>query len=225
MELEAEGWVIYEEPDGFRIETTETDWLRLCFNDLDGTCTFRGGSSATGLTWLGATVENMSDFVKALRRATGGPPPATSVRTRRGESAHNVIRVADLILKTKAKIEAVYDVYLDDAGLRMFSTLARLSRAASPRVRLLTSGEGAKRMNPGFAMQLLRELGCPQAEIRQTSSKGHEGRFLLLSGGRTVRLGMSLNRFDTNDAAHVDVEGDREDRALFESEWARAQPV
>jgi hypothetical protein len=34
MELEAKGWAVYEEPDGFRIETTETDWLRLSFRSV-----------------------------------------------------------------------------------------------------------------------------------------------------------------------------------------------
>jgi hypothetical protein len=228
QELQAQGWVVFLEADGFSIQSTETDLLHLTFNDSNGTCTFRGSSSAHGLTFPGPTVRNMDEFVAAMARAgIGGPTPARSVRTRRGEPAHNMIRVADLIRKAQAKVEAVYDGYLDDVGLRTFSTLVRLSRAASPRVRLLTSRHhGANALNPQWAAQLLHELGCPQAEIRQMSNKkGHEGRFLLLSGGRTLRLGMSLNGFDTNDAGHVDVEGDREDRELFEREWADAKPI
>ena len=228
QELEAKGWVVFEEADGLSIQSTETDMVHLAFNDSAGTCTFRGSSSAHGLTSTGPTVRNMDEFVEAMARARiGGPAPARSVRTRRDEPALNVIRVADLIRNAQAKVEAVYDVYLDDVGLRAFSTLMRLSRAASPRVRLLTSRHhGAKALNPQWAAQLLREVGFPQSEIRQMSNKkGHEGRFLLLSGGRTLRLGMSLNSFDTNDVGHVDVEGDREDRELFEREWTGAQAV
>jgi hypothetical protein len=107
-----------------------------------------------------------------------------------------------------------------------FSTLVRLDRRVSPRVRLLTcQTQGAKALNPSWANQLLRELGCPQAEIRQMSVTGHEGRFLLLSGNRTLRMGMSLNGLDTNDWVRLDVEGDREAREIFERAWKSAQRI
>ncbi len=48
-------------------------------------------------------------------------------------------------------------------------------------------------------------------------------RFMLLSGGRSLLLGHSLNAIHKNEA--IRVESDVEDRAFFDSEWAAATPL
>jgi hypothetical protein len=46
---------------------------------------------------------------------------------------------------------------------------------------------------------------------------------MLLSGGRSLILGMSLNSIAKNEA--VRLEADTEDRAFFDSVWAAAAPL
>jgi hypothetical protein len=46
---------------------------------------------------------------------------------------------------------------------------------------------------------------------------------MLLSGGQSLILGMSLNDLDKDEAARI--ESDPEDRPFFEVEWSGASPL
>jgi hypothetical protein len=222
VELRARGWEIYKEaPDVFIVQTSATEQQRINFRADLGTCHFTWSSKASGHSALGPTVGNMLDFDNYMRERTGGDPPLTSVHLRLGEPATNHVRLARLI--RGAKVEAVYDPYLDDKGLATLLTLVQLDGGVAPVIRVLTSDR--KTVNPDFVTALFVELGCDQAksEIRSVPDRGHQGRFILLAGGRAITLGMSLNGLNVNDDAYLG--DDREHRPLFESEWAKAGPV
>jgi hypothetical protein len=163
----------------------------------------------------------MLEFEKYMRERTGGDPPLTSVHLNLGKPATNHVRLARLI--RGAKVEAVYDPYLDDKGLTTLLTLVQLGGAVAPRLRLLTSDRMT--VNLDFVRKLFTELGCDKAksEIRSVPDRGHQGRFILLTGGRAITLGMSLNGLNVNDDAHL--RDDSEHRPLFESEWATSRAV
>jgi hypothetical protein len=46
---------------------------------------------------------------------------------------------------------------------------------------------------------------------------------MLLSGGQTLIIGMSLNELNKNEAVHL--ETDEHDRPWFDAEWTSSQPI
>jgi hypothetical protein len=78
---------------------------------------------------MSVTAENMTQLDEYVRPRVGGKAPAMSTRTRRGEPASNHGRLAKLI--GTAKVEAIYDPFLDDKGLDAFRTIVRLSGATA----------------------------------------------------------------------------------------------
>ena len=62
-----------------------------------------------------------------------------------------------------------------------------------------------------------------QVEIRKSTSKNPHRRFMLLSGGQTLILGLSINSLDKDEAAHL--EANTVDRAFFDSEWGASVAI
>jgi hypothetical protein len=143
---------------------------------------------------------------------------ATTARLMRGYPATNLTTWVQVI--GTVPVECILDVYLDDAGLERLLTMHRLGVRFSPKLRLLTSQSGAKNLSKAFVNDVLAELGCQQGEIRVTTGRGHEGRFMLLDDASVVALGCSLNGLDTNERAHRS--GDQGERADFETRWKQA---
>ncbi len=143
------------------------------------------------------------------------------VRSVEQEPASNFSRLARLI--GSSQIEAVYDPYLDDKGLGNLLILVRLANSASSSLRLITSRKEAERLSSSFITAFFTELGASSGEVRKTSSPRPHRRFMLLSRGRSLIMGMSLNDLNKNEAAHT--ETDVLDKAFFEAEWAASQPL
>jgi hypothetical protein len=216
-DLQAQGSEVYTTRGGFVVVLNATDELYLSVTG-SGVCQINH-KSAKGLVSMGVAAQNVRQVDEYIRRFTKGNVLATSVRTKRGEPATNHARVARLV--GASKVEAIYDPYLDDKGLGTFLSIVRLSGASAPGLRALTTDKGAKRLSARFADAVFQELGHP-GEFRRTSIEAHR-RFMLLSGGRSLILRMSLNSIDKDEVASV--EDDRNDRPFFDSEWESAKPL
>jgi hypothetical protein len=221
-DLQARGIEVYEDRGSFVIPLSPTDELHLSAH-TSGVCHI-GHQSAKGPNAMAVAVENLhqlGEYVSGvLTRFKKGPGHQdTTVRLKLGEPASNHGRIAKLI--GSSKVDAIYDPYLDDKGLDTFRTIVRLSGASAAGLRILTTDKGARRLSHSFANAVFTELGQP-GTVRKTSDEAHR-RFMLLSGGKSLILGMSLNSIDKNEAAHI--EDDREDRPFFDSEWQKGRPL
>jgi hypothetical protein len=165
------------------------------------------------------------DAVKSIAHQEGKiinwSSPPTSIRIYKDEPATNVSKLVGLI--NTSVIEAVFDPYLDNKGLDTLLNLATLGVPISPSIRMLTSSKVANtRLTKNYLQLWLKELNC-SGEIRQLSSNKEHRRFLLLSGGQSLIIGLSLNDLSKNEAAHI--ESDTQDLAFFNSEWGTALPI
>jgi len=126
-----------------------------------------------------------------------------------------------------ADIEAVFDPYLDNASLGMLITILSFgSSKVANTVRLLgsskTTGGNIPRFTRVAVDAFFTQLGIT-GETRLMASTTEHRRFLLLSGGRSLILGPSLNAIHKNEAAHT--ESDALDHPFFDSQWTNAQPL
>ena len=71
-----------------------------------------------------------------------------------------------------------------------------------------------------FVTEWFRQRGITVGEVRLVPTNSEHRRFMLLSGGQSLILGMSLNSIDKNETARL--EPDTEDRPFFDSVWASA---
>ncbi|MDD5054861.1 MAG: hypothetical protein PHZ00_01170 [Candidatus Peribacteraceae bacterium] len=142
--------------------------------------------------------------------------PAT-VRISARTPASNLKLIASLI--GPAKVDAVFDPYLDNKGLVALGNILSLGVIASSPLRMLSTVK-SQALNEQFLADWLKEHGI-SGEVRRMSDPEH-GRFLLLSNGKSLRLGPSLNGLHNNEAAHLDPI--KEDLEFFDSVWAKAQP-
>jgi hypothetical protein len=216
-DLQAKGWTIYSDGNDFIIIKNDVEKLRIR--------PFGGGfriehESIIGRSLVGSTAFNLIQFKTSLSKYLPTQSP-TWTRTVEGQLASNFSRISRLI--GSAHVEAVYDPYLDDKGLDNLLTLVGLANSVSPNLRLTTSKEGARRLTTPYVKAFFKGLGCISGEIRKTSSQKPHRRFMLLSGGQSLIMGMSLNDLDKDEAAHL--ESDSYDRTFFESDWVTGQPV
>jgi len=125
-----------------------------------------------------------------------------------------------------AEIQAVFDPYLSNKSLATLLDILTLGPTASNNMRFLA----CEKMVAGKMPQLtktfvelwFRERGVTAGEARLMPDGEHR-RFLLLSGGQSLLLGMSLNSIAKNEA--VRIEPDTTDRPFFESVWGAARPL
>jgi hypothetical protein len=119
-----------------------------------------------------------------------------------------------------AEIQAVFDPYLSNKSLAALLDILTLGPTASNNLRFLACEKMAKGTYPQltkpFVDHWFRERGVTAGEARLMPDGEHR-RFLLLSGGQSLLLGMSLNSIAKNEA--VRIEPDNTDRPFFESVW------
>jgi len=163
---------------------------------------------------------NLIQLKRAIARYLPVAPPSR-IRTVEDEPASNYSNIARLIGSTR--VSCVYDPYLDDKGLDNFRVLINLTKALAPSVRMITSTKGAKKLSQSYTQAFFSELGCTDGKVRRTSSRKPHRRFMLLTGGQSLVLGMSLNDLNKNEA--VSVEDDALDREFFEAEWDSSIPL
>jgi hypothetical protein len=220
IDLQAKGWTIYTYAENFIVELNETEQLDISpigSQSVGKIYTVRVQSTVGPSSHVG-TPSNMLQFKKAVSPFFENQSP-TRARTVEGEPASNFSKIAKLI--GPAQVVAVHDPYMDDKGLANLLTLVGLAQTAAPDLRLITSNKGAKGLTRNFVSAFFTQLGCSSGEIRKTSSRKPHRRFMLLSGGQSLIMGMSLNDLDKNEAVHL--ESDALDRPLFEKEWASSK--
>lgn len=151
---------------------------------------------------------------------------AARVRLKSDEPASNKEKIAKLI--GAAQVEAVFDPFLDNRGLAALKDILSLGTGGiAPGARMLTSkkvvpSQRPPRLTRSYFADWSAELHI-SAEIKLSAQDEHR-RFLLLSGGRTLIVGASLNSLSKNEAAHIEND-DGEDRKFFDGQWAVATPI
>jgi hypothetical protein len=210
---------VFKDGGGFVVKTGPNSTVTLS-PDHKGRC-YVSGRNEFGATVINVPVQNLVDLDEALRLrgVAGHAPRRVSTRTRQGEPASNIARIATLL---RSKVEAVYDPYLGDRGLAVLLPLVGLGHGVAPDVRLVTGLPIGARLTQAFVGATLSELRAPQGQIQRTVNPQACRRFMLLSGGQSLILGMSLNDLDKDEAAHI--ESDCEDHPFFDGEWSGASP-
>jgi len=172
-------------------------------------------------------VQELRELLDKSARQVGhdlSQPPSTG-RLVDGAPINNYQTISNLL--GGADVEAVFDPYLDNASLAMLVTILSFgSSSVANDVRLLgssrTTGGAIPRFSKVAVDAFLAQLGI-RGEARIMSSTTEHRRFLLLSGGRSLILGPSLNAIHKNEAAHI--EPDTQDRPFFDTQWSSAQPL
>lgn len=217
-EAKTRGWDVFTDRGGFVVETSATTSMRL---DLVGGACQISFKNTQGPTPITIMVETPLQLDEALGKRLGGSPPTRSVRLKPDQPASNVVRIASLI---RSPVEAVYDPYLSDRGLaNLLAIVGTGGPGLAPDVRLLTARKSSRPLTLVMATKLFTELNCPRGAVRiEQNPKAHR-RFMRLTGGTTLILGMSLDDIDKDEAAHV--EDHAADGPFFESAWAGAVPL
>jgi hypothetical protein len=152
------------------------------------------------------------------------PEIRTSGRLSESTPASNVATISGLI--GGVEIEAVFDPYLDNQSLVTLGNILSFGDSLSAAVRLLSSTKMTQGTTPRLTKSLVAdwftERGITAGEVRLLPPSEHR-RFMLLKGGQSLLLGMSLNAIAKNEAVYLD--SDREDRPFFDTEWAKATPL
>jgi hypothetical protein len=148
----------------------------------------------------------------------------SSVRLYKTQPATNLNKIVGLI--GISTIEAIYDTYLSNNSLATILDMETLGIKISPNIRLLTStgmmhpSKGTPQLTQSYLANWFNQLGCSGGQVRHKQHKGHDRRFILLSGAKSLLLGFSLNNLSVNEASSV--EADTEDKTFFDSEWNTA---
>lgn len=235
------GWEIYQgdNENEFIIRVSETDRVYIWFappfraNNEKACWVVSSGIRREGAIW--GYPENLQSLQvmtsQAVKVGCHGSKPAdwspstapTSTRLWREQPATNISKLVGLI--GTSSIEAIYDAYLDNKSLEILLSMIALGVRISNSVRLLTSTamiiplKGTPRVTKNFVDAWFKEVG-PKGEMRHNAYRGHERRFMLLSGDKSLLSGLSINNPDVNEAPVV--ESDSVDRTYFDSEWSRA---
>jgi hypothetical protein len=236
-ECQANGWSVYSEDpsdphsslkggERFSIRLHEQFWIFVHFSAGDcsvsalvESVSYRFGNPQTvrGLDELIA--RRVGDFVHIHGVKSWAARP-DKVRFAKDRPATNYTTLAGLI--GQSTIEAIFDPYFDDKALAVLGTLMTFGVNLSPNGRILTSPKGAAKLTPAYKAAWLLEhpTAC---EFHKQPANGAHRRFMLLSGGQTLILGMSLNSIGKDEAAHLEAEP--ADLVFFNAEWASSVPV
>jgi hypothetical protein len=172
------------------------------------------------------TLPQLETVVAQAAQQCGKAWPArpTTRRLSADTPATNYRTIGQLV--GSSHVEAVFDPFLDNLSLAtLIDILGYGSGDVANGVRLLGStkktGGPIPKLTKAGVDAWLTQLG-KIGETRVMPPSEHR-RFMLLSGGLSLILGMSLNAIHKNEA--VRVEPDAEDRAFFDSVWATATPL
>jgi len=230
LDCKERGWCqeVYEEPDSknklvMRLAVHKDIFIRPYAASTWDVLHWSGQFARVGYA---STLEQLEQHVKAAARLYGvnWPEKQTSARLQAGTPATNIGKISGLI--GGAEIREVFDPYLDNAGLTTLLDILSFGGTLANNIRLLSSPKMTQGANPKLTKSLVtawfNERGITAGEVRLFAGKEHR-RFMLLSGGQTLILGMSLNSTDKNEA--IRLEPDKEDRPFFDDEWAKAAPL
>ena len=229
-ELSAQGHRVYKDPkqaEVFYIQLNDAYRIRISASGgrsqvqlhyLDNTTAFLDASSLDGVAKAVATlvrgVPGMTWPYRPTEGRVSGSTPATNYATISG-------------LIGSSQVQAVFDPYLDNAGLEQLRVILSFgSGSVASGVRLLgstatTAGSIPRFTKAGVDAWLL-QLGIG-GDARVVAAKSEHRRFMLLSSGHSLLLGPSLNSIHKNEAVRVEV--DAEDRPFFDATWTGATPL
>lgn len=228
LQLKGDGLDIFQKGDKdnvFVIKLSEMDAIRISAHPDDGKCQVQllYCENVRHLRDVSSMSQLQEIVARFGRTATGGEWPLrrSSGRLSENTPATNYLTIAQLI--QSSKIEAVFDPFLENLSLATLIEIMSFGDGeVAQGVRLLGSINKTAGRVPRFTKAgvnaWLTQLGVT-GEGRVMAQKEHR-RFMLLSGGRSLLLGHSLNAIHKNEA--IRVESDVEDRAFFDSEWAAA---
>jgi hypothetical protein len=172
------------------------------------------------------TLPELEDAIDQAAAYCFKPWPAKMTTARLSDSTPAANKVTISRLLGSAEIQGVFDPYLDNQALATLLDIVSLGGSISNAVRLLSSTEMTQgripRLTKTFISSWFAERGITAGETR-LMPKGEHRRFMLLRGGQSLIVGMSLNAIAKNEAAHL--ERDDQDRAFFDSVWATATPL
>lgn len=226
-ECHSKGWEVFrdEEPvsrvpaeltERFIIWLSEFVWIRVCYGNGKCGVFVHRQSDEIGVGWP-ETLQGLNELVaygaKSYGRIDWPSAPSTG-RLRQTTPATNFSVLAGLV--GNASIEAIYDPYLDDQALANLLVLSNLGARISPRCRILSSRKVGTRLSSTYVQSWLAEIPG-QITIRKTTNTDPHRRFMLLSSGQILILGLSLNSVSKDEAAHLETSA--ADRDFFNSEW------
>jgi hypothetical protein len=224
LDLNRRGFEVTREPNSMvYIVSLNDEWsLRITANrpisqiQLQRWGSLLYSADADSVTGVRAIVANYASLYAGLDMSIDQPP--TSIRTREGEPASNISKLAALI--GNAEIVVIVDPFLDNKALNTIKDIASLSddQGISSSVRLLTSHKSKKEPTRSYFENWKSELGLAAAELRViTSGKPHR-RFVVLSDGRVLGPGFSFNQHDRDEAVFSEPDSSA-DQAFFDEIW------
>ncbi len=220
------GYQVYQAQGDGRYELLLDDMHRITFGPpITGKTQVQGYALNNIVQWFDVTsflefktaVDSLARTMIGDRWQQSPPTARLSVET----PSTNLATISNLI--GSASIEAIFDPYLENRSLAaLIDILSFGAGSVANGVRVLgtnktTSGPVPRLSRSGFDAWLA-QLGL-KGEIRLMGASEHR-RFLLLSGGQSLLIGHSLNALHKNEA--VRLEPDKDDRAFFDSVWAKA---
>ena len=205
-----------------------TDTHRIKFVTSPGKCQVQGETFGQlfGLADVTTAIDlrNAADGLarRVLGAAWAGSP--STARVAQATPASNLASIAGLI--GGSAVEGIFDPYLENRSLAAVIDILSFGKGSVANgVRVLstaktTGGQVPQLTKTGFDAWLaqLKITG----ELRVMSSSEHR-RFILLSGGKSLLLGQSLNSLHKNEA--IRLEPDTQDRAFFDQVWAQAKSL
>jgi hypothetical protein len=100
-------------------------------------------------------------------------------------------------------VQAIFDPYFDNRALSFLLDILSFGATVSGTLRLLACKKQAQRAIPRltklFVADWFKERGVVAGEVRLMPDGEHR-RFILLGGGQSLLLGMSLNSINNNEA-------------------------
>lgn len=223
------GWDVYQgsHPDEFIIKVTNSWNVWITFKD-NKWVVFGGNSWATSypenLLGLEESIERAVRFVSNQDgRNLSWLESPRSVRLISSEPATNLNKLSVLI--GSSSIEAIFDVYLDNKALSNILDIVSLGARTSSSIRIITSTKKVEdsKLTHNYINHFLSQISSTTVEVRHKTYKGHQRRFMLLSGGQSLIIGPSFNQVSVNEVAHL--ESNANDLIFFDNEWLDATPL
>lgn len=227
IEIKNTGLNVYQDPNRtnkFDIVLNQSYTVRCIFNGVNK-CQVQHLKYDSALNFhdVESKVQLEEVVTEFIRKTLGSyPSVSTSARLSADTPATNFNSISTLI--GNSEITAIFDPYLENLSLSNLITICSFGDGTiSNNVRLLGSSKKAGGNNPTFTLNGVSafntETGVAGTAKVMGSNSEHR-RFMLLSGGKSLLLGHSLNAIHKNEALRV--ESDTEDLAFFDTIWTSA---
>lgn len=232
ISLKSSGHNIYRDQKRetqFYISFDDVNRIRIILNPKNNTSQIQLLYCENTVDFVDVTsIEQVESTVAVFARKIPGSTWPTRPKTGRlsaNTPATNFRTISQLI--GTSNIETVFDPYLENSSLETLIHILSFGEAnVSNGVRLLGSSKKSSGSIPRFTKvgvdAWLKQLKI-KGEARIMSRTDEHRRFILLSGNKSLLLGLSLNAIDKNEA--IRIESDIEDRKFFDKSWSQARAL